>query len=70
MSKFGLALTFLNDTWIGPVQVVLYGYFIYRKIGLAGLIGLAFLLSFIPLQGNDNVFLLKTLMLSGIRGCP
>jgi hypothetical protein len=50
VGKFDLALAFLHDLWKGPLECILLGYFIYMEIGLAGIIGMAFLLSFIPLQ--------------------
>ncbi len=56
MSRFELALAFLHDVWKGPVEALLFGYFIYQQIGVAGVIGMAFLLSFIPIQGiNINI---------------
>jgi hypothetical protein len=52
ISRFDIALTLLQDLWKGPLEALLLGYFIYREIGVAGIIGIAFLLSFIPLQGK------------------
>ncbi|XP_058060768.1 uncharacterized protein LOC131211356 [Anopheles bellator] len=50
VGKFDIALAFLHDLWKGPMEAILLGYFIYRQIGYSGLLGVAFLLSFIPLQ--------------------
>ncbi|XP_058839982.1 ATP-binding cassette sub-family C member 4-like [Topomyia yanbarensis] len=50
VAKFDTAASFVHDTWKGPIELVVFGYLIYRQIGVAGLIGIAFLLSFIPLQ--------------------
>lgn len=50
VGKFEIALAFLHDLWKGPFELFLLGYFIYREIKLAGVLGLAFMLSFIPLQ--------------------
>ncbi|KAJ6637208.1 putative multidrug resistance-associated protein lethal [Pseudolycoriella hygida] len=50
VSRFELALLFLHDVWKGPIEALLFGYFIYVQIGVAGIIGMAFLLSFIPIQ--------------------
>jgi ATP-binding cassette, subfamily C (CFTR/MRP), member 4 len=52
VGRFDIALAFLHDLWKGPLEALLLGYFIYREIGVAGIIGMAFLLSFIPLQGK------------------
>ncbi|XP_058461266.1 probable multidrug resistance-associated protein lethal(2)03659 [Malaya genurostris] len=50
VAKFDTATSFVHDTWKGPIELVVFGYLIYRQIGVAGLIGIVFLLSFIPLQ--------------------
>uniref|UniRef100_A0A182M8V5 Uncharacterized protein n=1 Tax=Anopheles culicifacies TaxID=139723 RepID=A0A182M8V5_9DIPT len=50
VGKFDIALCFIHDLWKGPMEAILLGYFIYREIGFSGLLGMAFLLSFIPLQ--------------------
>ncbi|XP_039444244.1 probable multidrug resistance-associated protein lethal(2)03659 [Culex pipiens pallens] len=50
VAKFDTATGFVHDIWKGPIELVVLGWFIYREIGVAGLIGIAFLLSFIPLQ--------------------
>ncbi|XP_053674245.1 uncharacterized protein LOC128724542 [Anopheles nili] len=50
VGKFDIALCFVHDLWKGPMEAILLGYFIYRQIGFSGLLGMAFLLSFIPLQ--------------------
>lgn len=51
LAKFELALAFLHDIWKGPMQAILFTYFIYREIGISAIIGVAFLASFVPLQG-------------------
>lgn len=55
MSRFEIALAFIHDVWKGPVEAMLFAYFIYAQIGVAGVIGMAFLLSFIPIQGNRKL---------------
>lgn len=50
--KFDWALSFFNDLWTGPVQVIIIGYLLYKEAGISTIIGIVFLLSFIPLQGN------------------
>lgn len=52
VQRFDLAIAFLHDTWKGPLEVIIFGYFIYQEIGVATIIGMVFLLSFIPLQGK------------------
>lgn len=50
VAKFDTAVGFVQDIWKGPIELLVLGFFIYREIGFAGLLGIAFLLSFIPLQ--------------------
>ncbi|GAB0093529.1 probable multidrug resistance-associated protein lethal(2)03659 [Sergentomyia squamirostris] len=50
VGRFDIAMAFIHDLWKGPIEAILLGYFIYREIGVSGVIGMAFLLSFIPLQ--------------------
>lgn len=57
LGKFDIAMCFVHDLWKGPAEAILLGYFIYREIGVAGIIGMAFLLSFIPLQGEYRTFI-------------
>lgn len=53
LSRFELALGFLHEVLKGPIEAVLFTYFLYQEIGLAAVIGITFLLSFIPLQGEQ-----------------
>lgn len=50
VGKFDLALAFLHDLWKGPLEVFIFGYFVYREMGISGVIGIGFILSIIPLQ--------------------
>ncbi|XP_030369552.1 probable multidrug resistance-associated protein lethal(2)03659 [Scaptodrosophila lebanonensis] len=50
LGRFDVALCFLHDTWKGPVESLLIGMLMYREIGISAVIGVAFMLSFIPLQ--------------------
>lgn len=50
VAKFDTATSLVHDIWKGPIELLLLGCFIYREIGASGLIGIVFLLSFIPLQ--------------------
>lgn len=48
--KFDIAMCFIHDLWKGPLETFLLGFLVYREIGYSGLIGIAFILSFIPIQ--------------------
>ncbi|XP_075154249.1 red dog mine [Haematobia irritans] len=50
LGRFDVALCFLHDLWKGPLESLLIGYLMYREIGVSAVIGVAFMLSFIPLQ--------------------
>lgn len=53
LAKFDIGLAFLHDVWKGPLEAVVFGIFIYFEIGISAIIGMAFLASFVPLQGMD-----------------
>lgn len=50
VSKFDTGVSLIHDLWKGPVELIVLGSFIYMEIGVAGLIGIVGMLSFIPLQ--------------------
>lgn len=54
LARFELALVFIHDIWKGPMQAMLFTYFIYQEIGTSAIIGIAFLLGFIPFQSMDT----------------
>lgn len=56
VATFDYATCFLQELWVGPVEAVVMGYFIYREIGYPGLIGIGVMLAFIPLQGKKDVY--------------
>lgn len=51
-AKFDSCVSFVHDLWKGPLELLILGYFIYREVNICGLLGLAFMLLFIPLQGE------------------
>ncbi|KAL5288837.1 ABCC4.2 family protein [Megaselia abdita] len=44
------AIGTLHDLWLRPLEVFIYGYIMYQEIGWSVVIGISFLLLFIPLQ--------------------
>lgn len=56
LSKFDIGLAFLHDVWKGPLEAATFFIVIYNEIGLAAVAGMAFLASFIPLQGSQIHF--------------
>lgn len=51
LAKFEVAFLYIHEIWKGPLQAVLFMVVIYMQMGIAGVVGLIFLLAFIPLQG-------------------
>lgn len=54
LSQFDDGLLYLHDVWKGPLEALAFFIVIYIEIGIAAAVGMAFLICFIPLQGNDN----------------
>lgn len=52
LAKFDLVFYFIQEIWKGPIQALSFLVVIYLEVGWSGVIGLFFLLSFIPLQGK------------------
>lgn len=50
VSRFDFSTGYVNDLFKGPLEMFIFGYFIYREISFYGLIGIGCLLSFVPLQ--------------------
>lgn len=50
--KFDEGFIIAHFIWIAPISTAVGIYLLYKEIGLAALFGMAFLLSFLPLQGT------------------
>lgn len=50
--RFNNILGFLHFLWKGPVEMIIFGYFIYQEIGYYGFIGVGFILCFVPIQSK------------------
>lgn len=46
------SLQLTNALWKGPLEMIVFGYMIYREIGVCGWFGVAFIAAFIPVQGR------------------
>ncbi|VVC32375.1 ABC transporter type 1, transmembrane domain,ABC transporter-like,P-loop containing nucleoside triphosphate [Cinara cedri] len=71
LNRFDTALPEIQYLWIGPLQTIMITYFVWQKIGVSSLIGVATLFIFIPLQGwfgkKIAEFRLKTASLTDDR---
>jgi ATP-binding cassette, subfamily C (CFTR/MRP), member 4 len=61
LGKFDIAVCFIHDLWKGPLETILLGYLIYREVGMPGIVGVLFILSFIPIQCKNSVIRLFNL---------
>lgn len=51
ISKFEF-ISWGHDIWKGPFETIVCGYFIHREVGGAALVGLAVILSLMPVQSE------------------
>ncbi|KYN44462.1 hypothetical protein ALC56_01160 [Trachymyrmex septentrionalis] len=53
VNRFDISIIFLHYLWLGPLETIIMTYVMYDVIdvGVSSVIGVAFLLMFIPLQG-------------------
>ncbi|KAJ3655115.1 hypothetical protein Zmor_014255 [Zophobas morio] len=63
VNRFDVALIFAHQLWVGPVETVVCTYLMYLQVGYSAVIGVGFLLMFIPLQ----IFLGKTISVFRLR---
>ncbi|KAG5894561.1 hypothetical protein JTB14_021543 [Gonioctena quinquepunctata] len=50
VGRFDFAAQHIHSLWLAPVETVLVMYLLYVYVGVSGLVGTVFLLSFIPFQ--------------------
>lgn len=50
--RFNNLMAFFHYLWKGPVEMIIFGYFIYQEIGYFGFIGVGFILCFVPIQSK------------------
>ncbi|XP_068628290.1 probable multidrug resistance-associated protein lethal(2)03659 [Battus philenor] len=50
VNRFDVAIIFLHYLWIGPLATVIVAYFMWLEISWAAVVGVGFMLAFIPLQ--------------------
>jgi hypothetical protein len=53
VNRFDVAVVFLHYLWIGPIETFVVTYFMWNEVGPSAAIGVASLLLFIPLQGDN-----------------
>ncbi|KAI9582553.1 probable multidrug resistance-associated protein lethal(2)03659 [Glossina fuscipes] len=50
VGRFDTSVIHLHYLWIGPLQVIIVTYLMYREIGIASIFGVAIMIVFVPLQ--------------------
>lgn len=50
--RFNNSMVFFHSLWKGPLEMIVFGYFLYKEIGYYGWIGIGFILCFIPIQSE------------------
>lgn len=50
VGRIDLSVWSVHYLWVGPLQMLIVSYLMYREIGWSALVGIAILLTFIPLQ--------------------
>lgn len=55
VGRFDFTGQHMHHLWIGPVECVVIMYLLYIYVGPTGLVGTAFLLTFIPFQSKNKV---------------
>ncbi|KAF5287553.1 hypothetical protein FQA39_LY15882 [Lamprigera yunnana] len=50
VNRFDVAVLFAHQLWVGPLETFVVTYFMYQEVGISAVIGVVFLLLFIPVQ--------------------
>lgn len=53
VSRFNNTMAFFHDLWKGPLEMTVFGYFLYLEIGHYAWIGIGFILCFVPIQSKN-----------------
>lgn len=57
LAKLELGLQLMHNIWVAPLQAIVFSIVIYMEIGVSAVIGMALIVSLIPLQGKFNKLL-------------
>lgn len=50
--RFDTAVSAIHNLWKGPLEVLIFGYFLYKEMGYYAFIGILFIISFVPFQSK------------------
>lgn len=51
VSRLDSSIVLLHYLWLGPIETVIVSYLVYCEIGWPSFVGVAIMLSFVPMQG-------------------
>lgn len=54
LATFDKSVYYVHLLWKGPIEMLIFGYFIYGEIGYYGWIGIGFISCFVPIQSNRS----------------
>lgn len=52
VNRFDVGIIFVHQLWVAPLETIIVTVLMYQKVGWAAVIGVAFLLMFVPLQSK------------------
>lgn len=52
VNRFDIGVIFVHQLWVAPLETIIVSVLMYQRIGWAAVIGVAFLLMFVPLQSE------------------
>lgn len=55
--RFDNAMTLFHYLWKGPIEVIVFGYFLFLELGYYGWIGVGFILCFVPIQSKQEILI-------------
>ncbi|XP_059225376.1 probable multidrug resistance-associated protein lethal(2)03659 [Stomoxys calcitrans] len=71
VGRLDTSVMHMHYIWVGPLELILVSFFMYREIGPSSLIGVAVMLLFVPLQGylgkKTSVLRLRTALCTDER---
>lgn len=56
VNRFDYVSIFVHHIWVAPLQTCIACYLMYQRVGVAAVVGVVFLLLFVPLQCECHLF--------------
>lgn len=50
--RFDTVISLMHHLWKGPIEVIVFSFFLYNEMGYYGWIGVAFIICFVPIQSE------------------